>query len=83
MKKNTTHSAAEHLSLCPEQLIAGKRNYVTLSPLFEAAVDREKAGALSMGYMVRDGLFMCKWTPLSASIADNWSVETAIVVPAP
>lgn len=36
-----------------------------------------------MGYMVRDGLFMCQWTPLSTSVADNWNVVTEIVVPAP
>lgn len=38
---------------------------------------------LSVGYVVRDGLLMHKWTPLIASATDDWSAVTQIVVPAP
>lgn len=62
--------------LSREQLTAGQRKDVILSPMFEAASDRGKGETLSVGYVVRDGLLMHKWTPLIASAADDWSAVT-------
>lgn len=71
------------MSLTRDQLIVEQKNYATLSPLFEAAVAGDKVESGSTGYFVRDGLLMRKWTPLSSSAADDWSVVTQIVVPSP
>ena len=78
-----TFPEVEHLSLSCEQLIAEQRNYAILSPLFKAAVTGDKIEFLSTGYFVNDGLLMRNWTPLNASVADDWSVVTVFVIPGP
>lgn len=56
---------------------------VTLSPLFEAVVAGDGVDSVSSGYFIRNGLLMRKWSPLTSSAADDWSVVTQIVVPVP
>lgn len=75
-----TFSEIEHLFLSCEQLIARQRNDTSSSPLFEAVVAGEKVESLSTGYFVREDLLMLKWTPLTASAADDSNVVTQIVI---
>ena len=65
------------------RLIAEQRNDAILSPLFETVADGDNVESLSTGYFVKDGLLMHKWTLLSASAIDDWSVVTQIVIPRP
>lgn len=43
----------------------------------------DKVDSMSIGYFEKDGLLMRKWTPLTSSVADDWSFVTQIVVPVP
>lgn len=68
------------LSMSREQLIADQKSDKTLAYLFND-VANDLSQPMSTGYFLRDGLLMRKWTPLSVSPVEEWSVVTQIVVP--
>lgn len=74
-------SEVKLLSLTRDQLMVEQKNDATLSPLFEAVVAGNKMNSVS--WLFKEGLLMRKWTPLTSSVADDWSVVTQIVVPVP
>ena len=71
----------EVVSLSGEQLISDQKKDTDLSDLWDSAVSEDEVDAMSVGYFLRDGLLMRKWSPLHASGQDDWSSVKQIVVP--
>lgn len=74
---------AQRLSLSRDQLIIEQKNDATLSRLFKAVVAGDEVDSLSTCYFMKDGLLMRKWTQLTSSLSDYWSVVTQAVIPVP
>ena len=81
-KVNETHLVeAGRLSLSRDQLIAEQKNDQKLSCLFNDAVSEGEVESVARGVFLKDGLLMRKWSPLSASVQDDWTIVKQIVVP--
>lgn len=64
-----------------EHLISEQQSDDSLVSLYELAVPEEKLIDNVSGYFVKNNILMRKWTPSSASVHDDWSTVTQIVVP--
>uniref|UniRef100_H3BXP7 Gypsy retrotransposon integrase-like protein 1 n=1 Tax=Tetraodon nigroviridis TaxID=99883 RepID=H3BXP7_TETNG len=71
------------LSMSKQQLKTDQQNDKSLVRLFEEAITGDKVNSMSTGYFMRDGVLLRKWTPLSVSPVEEWSVVSQIVAPSP
>lgn len=65
-----------------QQLIIEQKRDLSLAAPFKEAVTGEEADTVAVGYVLKDGVLVRKWTPRSSSTGD-WRTVTQIVVPKP
>lgn len=66
-----------------EQLISEQKRDPSLSAAFGSVVSRNETDRISVGFSMEDGVLVRRWTPQTASAADDWNTVTQIVVPKP